>query len=315
MEYHRIAMGDRLYALRMAKGMTQEQLAQVLCVSPAAVSKWERNLAVPGVDLLWMLADYYGCTMDELVGRRQEQLGQMGIYGEEQLRLAAIAGDLLRCSELSRQRGLLALEEEIARFQGGSEFLPFAIRYFLMAFSRQMEPDRVWELLGNYAKTLPQEQNEGPMVVAALRAICSGEHPELIKETVASYIGIHYREKVMGDISPECSREEILERYRDKKPYSEETVLLEDYTQLGDFAIQTILRNLDNDVFTAAMCGASGKVVVRFLSNLSPRMLAFTCEDMDNWQGTEEDILAAQRKVVEIRERCFQEDQGRVHEE
>lgn len=304
MEYHRIAMGGRLYALRMAKGMTQEQLAQVLCVSPAAVSKWERNLATPGVELLWMLADFFDCTMDELVGRREKQLGKMGIYGEGQLRLAAIAGDLLRCSEVSRQKGLLALEEEIADFQGGSEFLPFAIRFFLQAFRRQMEPDRVWELLCNYAKTLPEEQNEGSMVVEALSAISSGEHPELIKEITASYIGIHYREKIMSDTSVERSREEILERYRDKKPYSEATNLLEDFNRLGDFAIQTILRNLDNDTFTAAMCGASGKVAVCFLSNLSQRMLVFTSEDMDNWQGTEEEILTAQRKVVEIRDRC-----------
>ena len=43
MEYHRIAIGGKIYSLRVAKGMTQEQLAVILCVSPAAVSKWERN--------------------------------------------------------------------------------------------------------------------------------------------------------------------------------------------------------------------------------------------------------------------------------
>ena len=35
-EYGGIAAGGRIYSLRAAKGMTQEQLAAVLCVSPAA---------------------------------------------------------------------------------------------------------------------------------------------------------------------------------------------------------------------------------------------------------------------------------------
>lgn len=306
MEYNRIFMGKRISTFRAAKGMTQEQLASVLCVSPAAVSKWERNLAVPGVELLWMLADYFGCTIDELVGRREEQLKAVGVYDEAHLRLVAIADDLLRCGEISRQEGLLAMEEAIRDFQGGSEFLPFAIRYILQAFMKQMTVDRIVALLNNYAKALPKEQLEGPMVVAALAAIVAGESPELIKETIASYIGMEYWKRIVGDKSRQCRRDEILKRYRDKGQYSAATDLLENFAALGDFELQTILRNLDNEVLTAAMCGASGTVAAAFMANLSDRVLAVISEDMDNWQGTEEEILAAQRKVVEIRERCCQ---------
>ena len=53
MEYNRVTIGGKLYSLRVAKRMTQEQLAAVLCVSPAAVSKWERNLANPSIEMLW----------------------------------------------------------------------------------------------------------------------------------------------------------------------------------------------------------------------------------------------------------------------
>lgn len=312
MEYSRIFMGKRISSLRAAKGMTQEQLAEVLCVSPAAVSKWERNLAVPNVEMLWMLADFFDCTIDELVGRRQQQLERMGVYDEEKLRLVAIAGDLLRCSEVSRQEGLLALEQECAGFLGGSEFLPFAIRFFLQIFMMgqmdmsRMDVGRVMTLLNNYAGTLPEEQNEGPMVVAALEAIISGESPVMIKEIIASYIGMDYWEKIIGYKGRQYSRDEILERYRDKKQYSAATDLLENFVELGDFEIQTILRNLDNDVFTAAMCGASGAVVVAFMANVADWLLAFLSEDIDNWKGTEEEILEAQRKVVEIRNRCYQ---------
>ena len=306
MEYSRVSMGKRICSLRAAKDRTQEQLAEVLCVSPAAVSKWERNMEVPNVEMLWMLADFFGCTIDELVGRRQEQLERVGIYDEEKLRLVAIAGDLLQCSKISRQEGLLALEEESAEFQGDSEFLAFAIRYFLRGFMKQMDMDRIVALLNNYAGTLPREQSEGPMVVAALEAITSGENPELIKEIIASYIGMDYWEKIIGYKPRQYRRDEILERYRDKKQYSSATDLLEGFVELGDFEIQTILRNLDDAVFTAAMCGASGAVTIRFLANLADRLLTVISEDIDNWQGTEKEILEAQRKVVEIKNRCCQ---------
>lgn len=144
------------------------------------------------------------------------------------------------------------------------------------------------------------------MVVAALDAIVSGESPELIKETVASYVGIHYWERIVGDKSLQCRREEILERYRDRRQYSAATGLLEDFAKLGDFELQTILRNLDNDTFTAAMCGVSGTVLVAFMANLSDRLLAVISEDIDGWSGTEEEIVAAQRAVLEIRKRCCQ---------
>lgn len=306
MECSRINMGKRICSLRAAKDMTQEQLAGVLCVSPEEVSKWERNMAVPDVEMLWMLADFFDCTIDELVCRRQEKLERVGIYDEEKLRLAAIAGDLLRCSRISRQEGLLALEEESEEVQGDSEFLAFAIRYFFQGFTKQMDVGRIVALLNNYAGTLPKEQSEGPMVVAALEAIVSGENPELIKEIVASYIGIGYWEKIIEYKPRQYRRDEILGRYRDKKQYSAATDLLESFVELGDFEIQTILHNLDNDVFTAAMRGASGAVTVRFLANLADRLLNVISEDIDNWKGTEEEILEAQRKVVEIRNRCCQ---------
>ena len=73
-KYQQVTLGKRIYSLRVAKGKTQEQLAQVLNVSPAAVSKWERDLATPSSELLWALADFFGCSIDELVGRTSTQI-------------------------------------------------------------------------------------------------------------------------------------------------------------------------------------------------------------------------------------------------
>ena len=48
---------------RLECDLTQEQLAAILCVSPAAVSKWERNLANPSIEILWELADYLNAAL------------------------------------------------------------------------------------------------------------------------------------------------------------------------------------------------------------------------------------------------------------
>ena len=76
--------------------------------------------------------------------------------------------------------------------------------------------------------------------------------------------------------------------------------MLERFGLVGDFEIQVILRNLESETLVVALSGASGKIVVRFLMNLSDRLLYFISEDIDNWNGTEEDILKAQRQVLDI---------------
>lgn len=61
-----------LQALRKKRGVTQEQLARYLGVSPQAVSKWE-NGGYPDGDLLPRLADYFEVSIDYLYGREKEK--------------------------------------------------------------------------------------------------------------------------------------------------------------------------------------------------------------------------------------------------
>lgn len=66
-------LSERIAELRKARGLTQEQLGQLVGVSAQAVSKWE-NGGAPDVDLLPALADRLGVTIDGLFGRDQTQL-------------------------------------------------------------------------------------------------------------------------------------------------------------------------------------------------------------------------------------------------
>ena len=51
-----LQMGKRIQTLRKQQEMTQEQLADLLGVTAAAVSKWETNLSYPDITLLCPLA-------------------------------------------------------------------------------------------------------------------------------------------------------------------------------------------------------------------------------------------------------------------
>jgi len=58
---------EKLQGLRRQKGLTQEALAEKLCVSRTAVSKWESGRGYPGVDSLMAMAKFFGTTVDELL--------------------------------------------------------------------------------------------------------------------------------------------------------------------------------------------------------------------------------------------------------
>lgn len=161
--------------------------------------------------------------------------------------------------------------------------------------------EQTFALLRNYAETLPvQEQAEGRMIAAVLELICRGECPEILRENIASYVGIGYWEK-MAEVKGylKMDRKEVIEKYRDKRQLSEATGLLKVFDEISDFEIQTILRNLDDETFAVAMAGAAGKTVMRFLANLSDTLLYFLSEDIDKCRSTEAEIVKAQERVLE----------------
>ena len=62
-----LKIGEKIYALRKEKGVTQEKLAEFLGVSPPAVSKWETNQSYPDITLLPEIASYFDVTIDQLL--------------------------------------------------------------------------------------------------------------------------------------------------------------------------------------------------------------------------------------------------------
>lgn len=62
------AFGKRLKVLRQTTGLTQDQLAEQVGKSSETISKLERGLIYPGVDMLILLAENLNSSLDDLVG-------------------------------------------------------------------------------------------------------------------------------------------------------------------------------------------------------------------------------------------------------
>ena len=66
-------LNDRIRALRKEHGYSQEQMARKLHLTQGAISQWENGLTVPAADQLIALADVFGITVDDLLGREQQE--------------------------------------------------------------------------------------------------------------------------------------------------------------------------------------------------------------------------------------------------
>ena len=58
---------ENLKALRKDKAITQEKLAEVLGVTSQSISRWELNICYPDLELLPIIANYFGVTIDSLL--------------------------------------------------------------------------------------------------------------------------------------------------------------------------------------------------------------------------------------------------------
>ena len=79
-------MSKSIVAQRKKRGLTQEELAEKLDVSPAAISKWERGISTPELSMVCKLADCFEISVDELLGRTNCLLPEEEKYSENSMK-------------------------------------------------------------------------------------------------------------------------------------------------------------------------------------------------------------------------------------
>ena len=64
-----INYGEALKYQRDIAELSQHQLANKTGIKQENISRWERGEVLPNIDFCVQLADFYGLSLDELVGR------------------------------------------------------------------------------------------------------------------------------------------------------------------------------------------------------------------------------------------------------
>ena len=65
-------IGRKISEFRKVSNMTQMELADRLNISFQAVSNWERGNSMPDISKLPELAELFGISIDELLGKKSE---------------------------------------------------------------------------------------------------------------------------------------------------------------------------------------------------------------------------------------------------
>ncbi len=68
----KIAVDERIRGLMKENGLSQVALAKKIGVKQNTVSAWVLGKKEPCIENLWRLADYFGVSVDYLVGRADD---------------------------------------------------------------------------------------------------------------------------------------------------------------------------------------------------------------------------------------------------
>lgn len=119
-----VMLAENIRAFRREKKLTQEQLAEVLGVTVGTVSKWESAASTPDVGLIMEMADFFGTSVDLLLGYRQQS--------------ASLADTLAHLRALRHDR----------RYAEGRREAEKAVRRFPNSFDVVYQSAMLWQMAG-----------------------------------------------------------------------------------------------------------------------------------------------------------------------
>lgn len=65
--------GEIIANNRLSNNLTQSQLAEVLMVTPQAISKWERGSSFPDIETLVNICEYFNLSIDDVINECSEK--------------------------------------------------------------------------------------------------------------------------------------------------------------------------------------------------------------------------------------------------
>ena len=99
----KLSLGNQIRANRLRLDMTQEQLAEKFGTSPQAISRWENGTTYPDIEMLPMIASYFGTTVDTLLGCTDEEKEKVCQDLQQSLTTATKEKDVEKTIEIIRE--------------------------------------------------------------------------------------------------------------------------------------------------------------------------------------------------------------------
>lgn len=198
-------LSENIRVLRRARHLTQEQLAQALCVTVGAVYKWEADLSQPELTTLMELADFFDTTVDALLG-----------YVPRDNRLPALAARLTQYRHQKNRAGLAEAEKALHKYPNTFEIVyPCAALYRVFGIATGERPllYRAMELLQTAARLLPQNTDPkiGEHTLSAEMAevlLSLGECEQAVSLLKQADRGGAYDDRIGLMLAAECGRPE-----------------------------------------------------------------------------------------------------------
>ena len=88
---------EKLQELRKQKGLTQEELAELLYVSRTAISKWESGRGFPNIESLKAISKFFSVSLDELLSGEEILAIAENDHKEKERTLRDLIFGLLDC--------------------------------------------------------------------------------------------------------------------------------------------------------------------------------------------------------------------------
>ena len=71
-----MTLGENLKEKRLQRGLSLRQLEKEVGINCMTLSSYEKNKISPSIYMIWDLADFFGCSIDELCGRKESTYEQ-----------------------------------------------------------------------------------------------------------------------------------------------------------------------------------------------------------------------------------------------
>lgn len=90
-----MTLNENIRQLRLARNLSQVDLAKVLGVTKQSVSNWENNNIQPSIDMLIRLAQFFSVSTDCMLGLNHRKYVEISELTDSQLaHIAAIIDDI-----------------------------------------------------------------------------------------------------------------------------------------------------------------------------------------------------------------------------